>query len=230
MSVDQDVVSLEPGTKVVLFEIDLSPITGTNTVDDHIYLVEGLKTNHTPIVWQTKTYNPWPIEAEGFEVSSRGSLPRPNVRAGNVGGTLSALCIAYQDLVGAMVIRRQTFAKYLDGEPGADPNQHLPDDVFFIERKLSEDYEVVAWELASAMDLQGQKLPNRIITKDYCWWEYRSAECSYAGTSYFSVLDLPVASLALDVCSHRVSGCKARFGAKATLPFGGFPAARAYKI
>ncbi len=42
------------------------------------------------------------------------------------------------------IIRRQTLAKYLDatnfeeGNPSADPAEHFPDEVWFIERKIGE--------------------------------------------------------------------------------------------
>lgn len=232
MTIDADIQSLSPGKLVTLFELDLSPITGNTAYveSDHYYFYPGLDESNAEVVWQGRTYSPFPIEADGFEMSAKGTLPRPSLRAANVTGALTALCEDYDDLIGAKIIRRRTFSQYLDGQPGADPDQHLMDDVFFIERKVGEDSLSITWELASAMDLSGLQLPNRKVVVGYCAWQYRSAECSYTGTNYFNVLDLPVASSVDDVCSKSVNGCKVRFGASANLPFGGFPAARTYRI
>lgn len=217
---------LDPGRIIELFELDLTVIGGT----DHFYFHAGTNEVMSPIVWQGVTYQPFPVMADGFEISSRGTLPRPTMQVANVSGVISAAVMELDDLVGAKIVRRRTFAIYLDGQPGADPGQHLPDDVFYIERKISENRAVVKFELASAMDLQGVQLPFRVIAVNACPWQYRGEGCGYAGTSYFDVLDQTVGSLALDVCSKKVSGCKARFGVRGVLPFGGFPAARAYKV
>jgi lambda family phage minor tail protein L len=40
--------------------------------------------------------------------------------------------------------------------------------------------------------------------------------------------DTPTSDSAKDKCSHRISGCKLRFGAGNPLPFNGFPNAGQY--
>ena len=147
MNISELIQSLEPGRLIELFELDISSITGTNTSADHFYMHSGLNDLGFPIVWQTKTYQPFPIEATGFEMTTKGTMPRPTVRVSNVTGAMSALCEAYGDLVGAVFTRRQTFARYLDGQPEADPGQHLPDDIYFVERKMHEDLFEVSWEI-----------------------------------------------------------------------------------
>lgn len=124
----------------------------------------------------------------------------------------------------------------------ADPDQHFPDQTYFVERKVSSNKAVVEFELASSMDLGGFQLPARILVATYCPWTYRTyingqfdysdADCPYTGTAYFDVNDQPVTDPAKDVCSKGKSGCKARYyvgGKKATLPYGAFPAARIYR-
>lgn len=107
--------------------------------------------------------------------------------------------------------------------PDADPNQYLADEVWFVDRKVSENKYLIEWELASAFDVQGVMLPFRQIIQNSCSWKYRSAECGYTGTSYFDRNDLATTQ-AKDVCAKRLSSCKARFGNN-YLPFGGFPGA-----
>lgn len=114
--------------------------------------------------------------------------------------------------------------------PDADPTRYLPDETFFVERKVAEDEVSVEFELSSAIDLEGLKLPRRVITVGFCSWDdYRGEGCGYTGTAYFDANDNPVTTLAADICSRSVNGCKCRFGAKSPIPFGGFPAARAYQ-
>lgn len=225
MNIPELLQRLDVGALIELFELDVTSIGG----EDIFYFHAGTDELLAPIVWQGNTYQPWPVMAEGFEVSTRGTLPRPTIRIANVTSLISAAVMEFDDLVGAKVTRRRTFAQYLDGQPTEDPDQHLDDDVYFIERKISENKAVVQFELASALDLEGVQLPFRVITINSCSWKYRGAGCGYAGDDYFDVHDQPVGSLGLDVCSKKVSGCKARFGARAVLPYGGFPAARAYK-
>lgn len=236
MSINADVQSLSPGKLISLYELDLSPITKTDTVSDHLYFVPSTNELSAPVVWQAKTYNPFPIKVEGYEKTTKGSLPRPTLTVSNVTGILWPTLAQYDDLVGARVIRRQTYVKYLDavnfsgGNPTADPTASLPDEVHFVERKTTADHEIVVFELASAMDLAGVKLPGRDVTVDVCPWVYRGPDCGYAGTNYFDATGSPVASLALDVCSKSLrTGCKKRFPS-GPVPFGGFPAARAYKL
>jgi lambda family phage minor tail protein L len=225
MTIQSHVQKLDLGRQVTLFELDVTSIGGS----EHFYFCPSTDANSNPVVWQGITYQPFAIEVKGFETSTKGTLPRPTMSIGNVNNIISVLLRQYDDLIGAKIIRRRTFDIFLDGAPGADPSQHLPDDVFFIERKISESVDGVEIEMTSAMDLEGMQLPSRTIVANSCQWEYRSAECSYVATNYFDVLNQPVGTLSLDVCNKLVGGCKVRFGATKRLPFGGFPAARIFK-
>lgn len=218
--------SLEPGQLVEMFVVDLNPIG----VAEVLRFFDGVNSNGDPIVWQGQTYTPWPVRASGFDVTTSGTLPRPSLEVANVYSTLIPYLEDYDDLVGAQVIRKRTYAQFLDGMPGADPYKDFEDDVYFIERKTRDDGTVVGFELASVLDLAGERLPAREISVDRCDWDYRGDDCPYRGSAYFDVHDQPVASLNLDVCSKRPSGCKARFGVRAVLPFGGFVAAKVYKV
>ena len=240
-AVAEIIQSLTPGTILELFEIDITGITtGADSPDKHIYMHSGVNFKGTAVVWQGKTYTPWPIAASGFDKNGKGTAARPHVTVANIMGTVTALVLQHDDLVGAKVIRRQTYAKYLDAvnfvsntNPDADPNQHLPDAIYFVERKTSETPEQVSFDLASPMDMEGRVLPSRQVVVDYCPRMYRAPagvdtgnNCPYAGSSYFDENDAPVGTLALDKCSQTVNGCKVRYP-NTSLPFGGFTAARA---
>lgn len=419
MNVAELLQQLDTGALIELFSISTVPIGGTDVFRFH----SGTNKLNGDVVWQGVTYTMFPIQADGFEKSIKGTLPRPRLLVANVSGLITPILTAYDDLVGASVTRKVTFARYLDavnfkpirnkftnsdrisgssfirhpveltvvdsGLPGpqgdlvademiegtlssgwyasrssdftsgllytlscywkagqgstrfpqlaftsaafgsglvasfnldtgevsvnsgsitasmekldegwwrcsarsiatitaasssvqfrmsksmstyaptytgdgvsslycwgaqlevgglsdyqsvgavsspnptADPTQYLPDEVYFVEKKVNQNKVVVEFELSSALDLNGLQLPSRDILANVCGSEYRSAECGYTGTNYFDVNNSPVGSLALDVCSQSVAGCKCRFAASGVIPFGGFPAARVYKV
>jgi phage-related protein len=128
--------------------------------------------------------------------------------------------------VGAVATEYQPIGAAFSANPTADPAAALPDDVFFVDRKASENKVFIEFELAAAFDVAGVQLPRRAVTQNVCTWKYRTnntaSGCSYTGTAYFDANDAPVGSAGLDVCGKRLSSCKARHGT-APLPFGGFP-------
>lgn len=226
MSVLADIQTLEPGARVRLFELDATAL-GADQLFFHAHR------QSTPIVWQGEVYHPWPVEATGFERTS-DQPPTPRLRVGNIDGTITAMCQLFDDLVGARLIVRQTLVQYLDpvnfagGNPTADPDEHFRDEIWFIDRKASEDMEVVEFELATAADLNDEQLPGRTIMP-LCSWllrgGYRGPYCGYNGPPVADLNDQPVTDPALDDCSGLVRGCKLRFGANNPLPYGGAPAA-----
>lgn len=212
---------------VELFEIDSTALGGTVT-----RLHAGTNSLQTAVVWQGNTYQPFPIEVKGYEVTGKGQIPRPTVRVANVNGLIGALVRDLDDMIGARFARKRTLVKFLDAanfpggvNPTADPSAALPDDVFIVDRKSAENKVFVEWELAASFDVAGMQLPRRYIVQNVCTWRYRGGECGYTGASYFDANDAPVGSSALDVCGKRLSSCQARFGANNPLPYGGFPAA-----
>lgn len=187
MSLTVDVQQGWHDAVVELFDIDLSPITGD--AGDVYYFTNQTKPDGSAIEWQGRTYSPLPIISTGYEKSTTGQIAQPSLTAANILGTFSELIKDYDDLVGAKVTRRRTLAKYLDGEPNADPLQEFPIDVYYIERKTEETAIAITWDLASVLDLEGLKLPRRIITQNLCLWRYRSSECGYTGAPLFDERD-----------------------------------------
>lgn len=219
-----DAQTLEPGALVELLELDAS-ILGGEIDRFHGYTQVG------SIWWQGNEYKPWPVQLEGVEMTS-DQQPTPTLSVGNVNGLISALCVYYDDMVGAQITTRGTLGKFLDaanfddGNPTADPTQEFPSDIWFIERKASEDSEMVQFELSNALDFGGVQLPRRQIVPNQCAGvEYRGPDCGYAGPPVAKIDDTPTDDPALDRCSHRLSGCKLRNWPGGQLPFGGFPAA-----
>lgn len=225
MTIAAEIQSLSPSALIELFELDT-----TNLPDGAIsYFHAGTNGLQQPVVWQGNTYQPWPIESEGFDVSTKGTLPRPTVRVANINGLFSAEVKKFDDLVGSKVIRKRTFARYLDAvnfpggvNPDADPNQHFPDELWFVERKATENRYLIEFELSSAFDLEGVMLPKRQVIQNSCPWKYRGVECGYSGPA-FDKNDKPCAA-ADDFCAKRLTSCEVRF-VNQSLPYGGFPGA-----
>lgn len=172
---------------VELIDLDLSTIT--NDPADIFYFTNQLKPDSTKIQWKGNVYEPIPIAAAGYEKSTTGQIAQPTLTVANVLGTFTQVINELDDLVGAKVTRRRTLAKYLDGEPNADPLQEFPIDVFYIERKTQENSMIISWQLASVLDLEGLKLPRRIITQNYCQWRYRGSECGFTGPALYGSND-----------------------------------------
>jgi len=226
MTILSDIQQLTPGALIELFEADMNE-QGAGMFRFHA----GTNGLGGPVVWQGQTYQPMPVEVEGFDISGRGQLPRPKIRVANINGLISEV-LAQVDIVGAKLTRRRTFAKYLDavnfpdGNPGADPTAEFPLDIFYIDRKTAETPVLIEFELASSFDLAGVKLPKRQIVQNSCPWKYRDdEECGYQGPPVADQLDAPTSNPALDKCGKRLESCKLRWGEEAILPYGGFPAA-----
>lgn len=219
--------SLSPGDIVVLFDLDTAPIGGS----DVWHLCSGLLANGALPQWKGHTYTPYPIEASGFEWAGRGALPKPRLLVSNVAGLLLPAVIQYNDLVGARLTRWKTFVKYLDGQANADPNSYFIPDVYYIDRKSQQTKDMIELELAASLDQQGVMIPRRQFIRDTCSETYRrwngtgfvAGTCPYAGAARFTRTDGATADPALDSCSKRLSGCQARFGTAAELPFSGWP-------
>ena len=100
-----EATNLTPSTLIELFEIDMSTATkgiqsslvedgrqigvsfsskdlntGETDSTDILRFHNNIKVFNSYIYWQGKTYYPAPIQAEGFDISSRGTLPTPILR------------------------------------------------------------------------------------------------------------------------------------------------------
>jgi len=228
--IQSDIQKLEPGALIELFVIDATALGGGVS---HFHA--GTNSLSQPLVWQGVQYAPFPIKAEGFEYNGRGQSPRPKVTVSDVFGIMSSLNREFDDMVGGKVIRRRTLSQYLDAVnfPGgvnssADPSAAFPDDIYYVERKISEEGDVCEYELAGIYDLGTLQLPLRQVIANCCTALYLSPECGYTGPSVADVNDNPTGSQeysGVDDCGRRVASCKLRFGASAELPFAGFPSA-----
>ena len=227
-SVYEDVSTLAPNTIIELFEMQLSNDLHGST--DTYRWHNGCNANVSGnITFASQAYTRQPIEAKGFRYSTKGTLPRPTLTIANTGSVMTTLLLLVNDITvgndlgGATVRRIRTLKKFLDGESDADPNARFPTEIWYVDRKASENRNAVVFELASEFDLPNTSVPRRQLIGNICQWAYRSTECSYSGSNYWKADDSVATSLAQDKCGKRVSSCKLRFGANGELPFGSFP-------
>ena len=234
-----------PTAIIDLYELEIfAALHGANDVY-RFHAGLTLKTPNTGVTWNGNQYTRYPIEVEGFEYRGDGQLPRPKIRVSNLFSFLSLLMIEINvdnpgnDLCGAKLTRIRTLARYLDAVnfPGntnpygtPDPTAEAPREIYYVDRKVLENRNVVEFELVSAFDLAGVRAPKRQCIANICQWIYRGAECGYTGSNYFDVNDNPVATLAQDACGKRLGSCEKRFdpNADAGVPFGSFPSIGTY--
>ena len=225
----QDIQLLSPGKLIKLFELNATTIGG-DIRRFHGYPQSG------SIWWQGNEYVGWPCEMQNGGRIGSGQQPQPTFNIGNVDGSISALCLFFDDLVGATLIVHRTFDKYLDavnfpgiGNPTANPAQEAPQQLWFINQKVNESPQSVSFMLTSPMDFNKQQLPGRQITATSCGWlgrgGYRGPNCGYTGAAMFDINGNPTTDATQDKCKGLLSDCKLRFGATNELPYGGFPAA-----
>lgn len=187
MTLEADVQQSWHDAIVEMFDVDLSGLT--NSPADIFYFTNQLKEDGTKVQWKGKIYEPLPIISAGYDKNTNGQIAQPSLTVANVLGTFTQVVASYDDLVGAKITRRRTLQKYLDGSPQADTLQEFPVDVFYIERKTQETALTITWQLSNVLDLEGVKLPRRVITQNLCLWRYRSSECSYTGAPVFNSRD-----------------------------------------
>ena len=228
--------NLNPSSLLTFFEIDLSTaVKGIsssllqdadevgirNNLDEtgkDLVLSEGenvlrfhnnIAVFNSYIIWQGNTYWPAPIEADGFDLNSRGVLPTPTLRmTSQKEEGIAALSILrraihkYGDIIGGKVTRIRTFAKYLDKKNFSEfkdsgittqgsynspfPNEYEPDpwaefprDIFYVERKTGENKNALEYELSALIDVEGIKLPRRRVLSKKCSFSYRGCGCFY---------------------------------------------------
>ena len=185
--------SLNPSSLIELFTLQL--VEGTHyatgnpdSVPTIFRFHAGTSMNsNANIIWQGDTYQKFPIEAQGFEFSGRGQIPRPQLIMSNLGGisrsgaVLSVtdlliivnLTTPHNDLLGATVTRLLVLASSLDNanfssgsNPFGTPNSNeLPQEIYVIDRKMSESRNLVSFELTAANDTQNKRVPARQVTR-----------------------------------------------------------------
>lgn len=207
----------DAGAIVDLYEMDLQHLDGSV-----LRFTSGVDADGNAIVWDGFTYLPLPIVVSGFEASANAQFPRPSMSIANVNGAVTAVNLAFDNLLGVRVRRIRTFSQFLDGGTDPDTTAKYPDQVYQIERKTGQNKLMVEYQLSSPIDASGATIPGRTINRNGCPLSYRiwnatdgvfeQGKCPYAGTLLFKVNDEPTTSESEDVCGKRLNSCELRFG------------------
>ncbi len=173
-----EVQKINPSAIIELFTLQLdSSLHGANTIY-RFHAGSSLNANGQ-IVWAGNAYLRFPIQATGFAYQ-RGQIPRPKLVVSNALGTISAILLTVNqtttgnDLTGATVTRIRTMARFLDsinfpnnsnplGTP--DPTAEFKRQIYKIDRKATENREIVEFELAGSIDMAGVRAPKRQCTR-----------------------------------------------------------------
>ena len=173
-----EVQKINPSAIIELFVLQLdTALHGANTIY-RFHAGSNLNANGE-IVFAGNSYLRFPIEATGFAYQ-RGQLPRPKVTISNATGLISSILVsvnqitAGNDLTGATFTRIRTMARFLDavnftgntnpfGTP--DPTAEFRRKIYIVDRKSTENREIVEFELAAATDMAGVRAPKRQCTR-----------------------------------------------------------------
>lgn len=230
MTIETEQQQLVLGAVITLYQLDLSSKGGVI-----LYWTSSKPTADKPITFGGNNYVSVDVQFEGLEKTSTGTLPRPRISVSNADNLVGALLTQFDDMRGCKLIRIRTLYKFLDDQPGADPTAHWPVDIFYVDRKVVSNKNIVTMELASSLEQRSVKIPGNLVLRNTCILRYReydtetgdfdytNATCPYTGEDCFTKLDATTASKVLDSCGKRVNSCKLRFGENAELPFGAYP-------
>ncbi len=157
-------------------------------------------------------------------MNDRGSSARPSLTVSNLFGLVTGMAEDLQSLVGATVVRRRVYARFLDavnfvaGNPEADPEQELSDR-WVVEQMSQLTAMTASFVLATPTETDGALFPGRIMLANTCMWDYRGDECGYNGPAVADEFDNPTTDIRKDRCSKCMRGCELR---RNVGNFGGF--------
>jgi lambda family phage minor tail protein L len=200
-NLNKQLVSLTPDALIDLYEIDFSSLQpnfeelkdlyGINVGAESVYRFCPMINGTNPVIWQGNSYQPLPVKMEEFEQKGDGRLPRPKFTIANPEGIFSKIIHSNQDFANCKITRKRTYARFLDSENfqqgqnpfgESDSNSHLPDDVYFVNKKTQENKNAIQFELVSALELEETFVPARVVLSGYCNFTYRcSIGCGYKG-------------------------------------------------
>tara|TARA_R100001440_G_scaffold5498_3_gene11706 strand:- start:490 stop:1107 length:618 start_codon:yes stop_codon:yes gene_type:complete len=184
---------INPNSIIELFELELVEglhyATGNPSNVPTIYRFHA-GTNidsYANIVWQSNTYERFPVEAKGYEYTGKGQIPRPQLIMSNLGGITRLgsvirvtdllasvnLVTPHNDLLDAKLTRRTLTADALDASNfsggtnpfGTPSSNEFPKEIHFIDRKTQESRDSVQFELVNRLDMQNKRIPARQVTR-----------------------------------------------------------------
>lgn len=179
-------------------------------------------------------YDSLPCQLTGVEYTGQGQLPQPKLVVSGLSLELLAQLAGADNLIGAPLVHRRTYAKFLD--TGAEPNPAAEWEPtrWILSQMRSQTDTTIEYLLRAEIDQQSMMIPRRQIlnscTNRYRVWDaqrkqfdYRGVTCPYAGAQCYDLSGAETSDPSKDACSLQYkSGCKKRFG-NGVCPFSGVP-------
>ena len=172
-SVYEELSVLAPNAIIELFQLQL--VAALHGTSDIYYFHAGVNGKvDGNLIFAGDEYVRLPVQAEGFEYSNTGTLPRPTLTVANLGGEISALLLLANaftpgnDLGGAVVTRIRTLKKYLD-------DANFPGDGFI----LTEDSDFLLYEDSFKIEIEAINEfqdPNARFPAEVWYIDRKSAE------------------------------------------------------
>ncbi|SUO95283.1 phage minor tail protein L [Suttonella ornithocola] len=159
----QAYVAPEQTALIALYEIDLTKVGGGIT-----YFCPEVNEKGQSMKWKGREYHPYPIQAQGFEISGDGPAGRPTIAISNLLGWVTGAINEHDGIIGCQVIRKRVLAKHLDadnfinGNDDADPLAEVVDK-WLINRMVSLNSKAATFELASPAEMDNAVIPARPI-------------------------------------------------------------------
>jgi lambda family phage minor tail protein L len=233
---DIEQAALQLDSIIDLYIIDLSSVAVEPNSAATLYFTSQLDTDgQTSLLYGGNSYTAIPIVSDGFEISSKGSMPRPTVTIGNINSGLNTLLAAYGSFIGAKFTRIKVFYEYLDGKEKGGLGAFLSKDKWVINRKTNHNNTYIKFELKNPLDLENVFVPRGQFTRK-CSFRYRRWDqatesfiygtCPYTDETHnFDELGNKT-SKQNDACGKRLNDCQIRFLAvnkQADIPGDFFP-------
>lgn len=154
--------------------------------------------NDNEIIFDGKTYIPYPISYSQVPENSNNEIETMQVTVSNVNRAVQQL-LESNEMRSAKVKIIIVFKEKL-----TEPTAKIEDTFYIDSYELNE--QTVILTLSTKFDVLGVQLPGRVFTRTYCRWQFKSNYCKYAGTE--------------TECSKKLDRC---IELSNTLNFGGFP-------
>ena len=143
---------------VELFKLDASHFGGTT-----YYFTNNASTSGGAVVMSGQAYQPIPIQATGFDVTSSGTLPKPSLVISNVHATLLSAVLGLGDLVGAYLTRIRTYEKFLDAGATPNPSAFIGPEKWLIEQMTERTGNSIQWALTTTIDRMAYKAGRQVL-------------------------------------------------------------------
>ena len=188
-------ITLPSGVKLYLFN-------GLDDGQNNIYFPQKTVSGG---VYPLKEYFAVPISIDGVEINGAGASPRPSLKVANIPTlirsisnnedgtddeeTLYSILVdeglsKNEDMLNTRIEYRRTLLSNTysstDSNPSSPPVE-FPSHIYVIDRVASEDNILVDFELASPIDVEGVKVPGRIVIGRYCVWRYQGGTLNNEG-------------------------------------------------